>query len=322
MQWTRRPGNDSARARVWRLVRDHMGTHDTRPTYDAGPHRSSRRSRSSKAKRNGRRLSNRVRRSHPIFVHVFVPVPIVGATLRASTACDGGSCTTVSPRVQVCSSVRFRRRAPPERGGTAHASVANSSAITGLMFGRARPCPHTSIVDRGMTYGLDDLQDHRTFFESLYSDTYEFVSKYCRQRAPTPEDAEDALSATYLVAWRRIHEAAGINNHLAWLYGVARRVLANQRRSAMRHRRLQQRIFDRSVRTGTSIPTQVEAAVQLEAIERAVESLRALDKLILRLAAYEGLSYQSIAEQTGLTKSAVRSRLHRARKTLFRKLGP
>jgi RNA polymerase sigma-70 factor, ECF subfamily len=51
--------------------------------------------------------------------------------------------------------------------------------------------------------------------------------------------AHDAVAETFLVAWRRFDEVP--RDPLPWLYGVARRVLADQRRAGRRRASLQGR---------------------------------------------------------------------------------
>jgi RNA polymerase sigma-70 factor (ECF subfamily) len=47
---------------------------------------------------------------------------------------------------------------------------------------------------------------------------------------PTRDERFEGLAETFLVAWRRLDDVP--DDPLPWLYRVARRVLANQRRSA------------------------------------------------------------------------------------------
>ena len=65
-------------------------------------------------------------------------------------------------------------------------------------------------------------------FEELFREHYRAVRGYALRRAPG-DLAQDAVSETFLVAWRRLDDVPA--DALPWLYGVARRVLANQRRS-------------------------------------------------------------------------------------------
>src|ERR687885_2548338 len=68
-------------------------------------------------------------------------------------------------------------------------------------------------------------------FEALYDRCAASVLGYCLRRA-TPELAEDAFAETFAVAWRRRDAIPA--EPLPWLYGVARKVLANQRRAGKR----------------------------------------------------------------------------------------
>jgi RNA polymerase sigma-70 factor (ECF subfamily) len=69
-------------------------------------------------------------------------------------------------------------------------------------------------------------------FEELYRATYPRVLAYTRSMA-SREDADDAVAETYAIAWRRQRDIPR-GAELGWLIGVARRVLANARRSRRR----------------------------------------------------------------------------------------
>src|SRR3954468_24387404 len=69
-------------------------------------------------------------------------------------------------------------------------------------------------------------------FEDLYRATYPRVLAYARSVA-SREDADDAVAETFAIAWRRQRDIPR-GAELGWLIGVARRVLANARRSRRR----------------------------------------------------------------------------------------
>lgn len=96
---------------------------------------------------------------------------------------------------------------------------------------------------------------------------------------------------------------------LPWLYGVARRLMANQRRGNMRRLRL----FDRLV--GERPPPR-EAPTPSSEILEALERLRPADREVLRLAAWEELNAAEIAVVLGCTANAAALRLSRARRRL------
>src|SRR5665213_362236 len=81
-------------------------------------------------------------------------------------------------------------------------------------------------------------------FERLYGQTYAAVVGYVLRRAIDPADAADVVAETYLTLWRRLGELPQRADARLWLYGVARRVLANRRRSADRSTALWVRLTD------------------------------------------------------------------------------
>jgi RNA polymerase sigma-70 factor (ECF subfamily) len=146
-------------------------------------------------------------------------------------------------------------------------------------------------------------------FESLYRAHGPAVLAYCLRRAPR-DVAEEAVSETFMVAWRRRGER--VHEPLPWLLGIARRVLANQRRAARRQRAL----TDRLAAEPLPIPTPPQARPVLDALSRLNEA----DQEVLRLAAWEELPSAEAARVLGCSAVAYRIRLHRARQRLARTL--
>jgi RNA polymerase sigma-70 factor, ECF subfamily len=98
-----------------------------------------------------------------------------------------------------------------------------------------------------------------------------------------------------------------------WLYGVARRVLANRSRAQRRRSRLagrlQAEIADR-VRARQAAPDEDGE------IRSALASLSRADREVLLLSAWEGLQPAEIAAVLDIAPVTARSRLHRARARL------
>ena len=83
----------------------------------------------------------------------------------------------------------------------------------------------------------------RERFERVYRDHHSAVRAYVLRRAE-PELAQDALSETFLAAWRRLDELPG-DIPCPWLLATARRTLSNQRRSVRRLGGLRERVAAR-----------------------------------------------------------------------------
>lgn len=160
-------------------------------------------------------------------------------------------------------------------------------------------------------------EEARREFERLYAATYRKVLAYARRRTPNTMDADDLVASTFLVAWRRFEEVTAADNPVAWLYGVAHRTLANQRRSSARAARLSERT---RLELPTSQPSAAQATVEAnEALDRVLTALVTLsqrDQEVLRLAAFEELTNPEIATVLGIPLTLVRSRLFRARRRL------
>src|SRR5437588_5430176 len=80
--------------------------------------------------------------------------------------------------------------------------------------------------------------DHRCArFRTLYENNYDAILGYTLRRAPQA-DALDVVAETFLVAWRRLERVPVGDDARLWLYGTARRVLANHVRAERRRARL------------------------------------------------------------------------------------
>lgn len=158
-------------------------------------------------------------------------------------------------------------------------------------------------------------------FDGLYDATFTRVLAYCRRRTRSLADAEDAVAEVYLVAWRRLDAATSADSPLLWLYSVAAKVTANQRRGQDRRRRLTARlgpVLARRSVPGSDVP--MLTAADADEVAAAVSRLSSTDREILRLVAYERLTYAEAGMVVGLSEAAVRSRLFRARRWLRRHL--
>ena len=156
-------------------------------------------------------------------------------------------------------------------------------------------------------------------FTALFNAHYGDVVTYARRRMGRDADAEDVANETFTVAWRRFEEIRP-DVPLAWLYGIARRVLANRRRADLRHRNLLARMV--ALRPNDDIAV-AEPESGVSAVVAALTRLSPSDQELLRLVAWEGLTNPEIAVVVGASPNAVAVRIHRARRRLARLLdGP
>ncbi|MGD0197608.1 MAG: sigma-70 family RNA polymerase sigma factor [Solirubrobacteraceae bacterium] len=134
------------------------------------------------------------------------------------------------------------------------------------------------------------------------------MSRYAARRV-AGEAAQDVVSETFLVAWRRFGELDGAP--LPWLLGIARRVAANQRRAGARRDALVQRLGPAPVS---------EPRVEDERLAVALAALGERDREALLLVVWDGLDHREAALVLGCSTGAFTVRLHRARQRLAREL--
>src|ERR1700692_4430247 len=85
----------------------------------------------------------------------------------------------------------------------------------------------------------DPISRFRTLYTSTFSDIYAYAT---RALAPDQSEIDGGAAEVYLVAWRRIDELPQSPQDRLWLFGVARNVVRNTRRSNNRRLLLVHRI--------------------------------------------------------------------------------
>jgi RNA polymerase sigma-70 factor (ECF subfamily) len=137
-------------------------------------------------------------------------------------------------------------------------------------------------------------------------------------RRVSAEEAADVVAETFLTAWRRLDILP--EDPAPWLFGVARKVVANHRRSLRRREALRTRVegdASRRPHLASDPADQVEARM---AVRSALRRLSERDREALMLVAWDGLDAASAAAAMGYTPSAFSVRLHRARRRLGHEL--
>lgn len=158
---------------------------------------------------------------------------------------------------------------------------------------------------------MGDTTD-RDRLEAIFREHYEAVLAYARRRAPASV-ADDAAAETFAIAWRNADKIP--REPLPYLLGIARRVLATQRRASERRERLSNRLARNLV--ATSPDDQLG-----EALVAALNALPDRDREVVLLIAWEGLTAREAAAVIGVSPAAVYVRLHRARRRLRAALIP
>src|SRR5829696_1835402 len=130
---------------------------------------------------------------------------------------------------------------------------------------------------------MGEREERRARFERLYGRASPQVLGYALRRAGSPEDGDQGR---------------------LWLYGVARRVLANQRRGRQRRERLEARLRDEVAVVGARASTGRPAPDS--AVMAALARLDEADRELVTLVAWEHLDRDQIAAMLGCSRATVR----------------
>ena len=152
---------------------------------------------------------------------------------------------------------------------------------------------------------------------------YRFGIKMCRD----PEDARDVLQETLFAAARSFRGFRGASSVSTWLYAIARSFCVKARRRSVFAPEVVSLEAEApavgAARDRAPDPERSLADREVgEALEAAIVALEPEYREVLLLRDVEGLSAAEVADVTGLTVAAVKSRLHRARVSVRNRLAP
>lgn len=152
-------------------------------------------------------------------------------------------------------------------------------------------------------------------FAVLYDRHAAAIYRYVARRLGAAA-ADDIVAECFLAAFgRRDSYDLGQGDARPWLYGIAVRQIASNRRAEARYRRLlasaplelvTEDFSDRAAERVSALALRPQLAAVLD-------GMRWRDRELLLLVAWAGLSYEESAAALGITVSAVKSRLNRIR---------
>jgi RNA polymerase sigma-70 factor (ECF subfamily) len=150
--------------------------------------------------------------------------------------------------------------------------------------------------------------------EAMFEAYFDFVWRTLRRFGLSDSAADDAAQQVFVVACRRVDDIER-NGERAFLYGTARRVASDQRKSAASRREvLDDAVGDGAARaTGADELTERKRAREL--LDRVMAALSPELREVLVLFELEGMTSAAIATLIGIPLGTVQSRLRRARES-------
>lgn len=134
-----------------------------------------------------------------------------------------------------------------------------------------------------------------------------------------PTEAEDATQEVFVRAWNQLHTFQQDRRFSTWLLSIASHYCID----LLRRRKPSAPLDDVALFVPSDEPQPEEVALQTEQsemVQRLLNKLPDKYRSVTVLRYYNDLSYDEIAKATGLTESAVKTQLHRARKMLAEQL--
>lgn len=155
-----------------------------------------------------------------------------------------------------------------------------------------------------------EASDEARRFEAIYREHFGSVAAYARRRVPAR--ADDVVAETFLVAWRRLDNVPV--DALPWLFGVARRIVSDFRRSSRRQDAVAERL------AGLGEPPGHGPGESDSELFSALARLSERDRELLLLVYWEDLEPRRAALALGCSRATVATRLWRAHGRLRKEL--
>jgi RNA polymerase sigma-70 factor, ECF subfamily len=163
------------------------------------------------------------------------------------------------------------------------------------------------------TLMLEFQRGSRAAFEELFQRYREPIYGFFRRRLHSQERAEDLTQDTFVAVIRGLLKYEPKAHVRSYLYGIALKVLANERRKLARD------LNRHAVDCEPVADDPLDSAVW---VRQAMEKLDDSEREIVMLREYEQLTYAEIAELLHIPVNTVRSRLFRSRMVLKQYLQP
>lgn len=154
----------------------------------------------------------------------------------------------------------------------------------------------------------------KRYQKKVYNTTYRMMGNR--------EDANDLAQEAFLRVYRKLDRFKGNSSFSTWLFTVTTNLCRDEMRK--RQRRLQTTSLSEKER---NIPDEMMSPEDLslqrelrDKLQQVIDKLPNKHREVIILREFQGLSYDEIAEVTGVSMGTVKSRLSRARRSIKQEL--
>jgi RNA polymerase sigma-70 factor (ECF subfamily) len=174
-------------------------------------------------------------------------------------------------------------------------------------------------------HGVDAEQLHwigtdPDIFEAFYREHVAAVERFVVRRVGDRERAADLTAEIFLAAIDSVHRyRSRRGTPRAWLFGIARLVVADDGRRLHRRAAGEERLRGSALLDtddAARLDERIDASARARELYRAMEYLPETERTVLELVALDELSVNEAAAAAGVRAGTARVRLHRARRKL------
>ncbi len=161
-------------------------------------------------------------------------------------------------------------------------------------------------------------------FEELVRATYADTYTLAYRLTGDEEDARDVVQESYLRAYRGLRRFRGDAQFSTWLYRITANCASTHlgRRHRHRHEVLDELAPVAELHPGADPSAQAEAGALRDRLTEALRDLPPRLRAVVVLRDVYDLPHEAIAAELGISESAAKVRLHRARRKLRERLFP
>jgi RNA polymerase sigma-70 factor (ECF subfamily) len=169
-------------------------------------------------------------------------------------------------------------------------------------------------------YRVSSIGHDRAALDTFYREHVTAILRYATRRSPDPSTAADIVSEVFLAAISAApsyREEAG--SPIAWLHGIARNVIAAERRKSERAAAAEKRIAGHRLLDADDVlrlEEQIDAERTSRALLARIAHLPEGEQAVLELVSVDGLTVADAAAALGIKPATARVRLFRARRSL------
>ncbi len=157
-------------------------------------------------------------------------------------------------------------------------------------------------------------------FEAFYREHVEDLQRFVARRVEDRERAADLTAEIFLAAIDSAHRyRPRRGTPKAWLFGIARVLVANDRRQRRRERAREEKFRGSALldeEDAARMDARIDAAAQSRRLYAAMDRLTEAERAVLELVAIDELTVAEAAAAVGVRAGAARVRLYRARRRL------